>query len=493
MTELEVNDRSEGQAWLAGGGITGARLRAKDWSSTSLGAPAQWPHAVRTAVSICLHSRLPILLVVGSDQSIIYNDAFVPFLGGVEQSLVFGEPTRAEWGASWERLRPTFATVLAGEAASVDDVSLRIGSWVSGEYASARMECSPILAADGTSIDGAMCTCVATSAAAAISASEQHLRAAADLIGLGSYRSDPTTQSIEWDANLKAIWGLPPDAPVDFAIFLSGIHPDDRERVQAALGQSVDPAGDGICDIEYRVTGVNGGAERWVLTRGKTVFENNQVVGFHGVALDISKRKRAEQTNLLLIAELEHRTRNLLAVVSALSEQTLASCTTLEDFSGPFTDRLASLSRVQGLVSRGSASPATIGELVELELRALGAEPNSARVTVSGPEVALPTRSVQILALALHELATNARKHGALGSPDGELDVTWQLNADDGRRLTLDWRERGLAARTHTNTASHVGLGRMLIEKSLPYQLDAKTKLEIGGNEVHCLITMALE
>ena len=102
--------------------------------------------------------------------------------------------------------------------------------------------------------------------------------------------------------------------------------------MQAALGQSVDPEGDGVCDIEYRVIGVNGGAERWVATRGKTVFEDGKVVSFHGVVLDISERKRAEQTTQVLIAELEHRTRNLLAVVDALAEQTPRRASRFQDF-----------------------------------------------------------------------------------------------------------------------------------------------------------------
>ena len=143
--------------------------------------------------------------------------------------------------------------------------------------------------------------------------------------------------------------------------------------MQAALGAWVDPTGDGVCDIEYRVVGVHGGPTRWVTTRGKTIFENGQPASFHGVVLDISERKRAEQTNLVLIAELEHRTRNLLAVVNALAEQTLASCESVDDFVEPFRERLATLSRVQGLLSRAETSPVMIGELVELELRALGA------------------------------------------------------------------------------------------------------------------------
>lgn len=333
--------------------------------------------------------------------------------------------------------------------------------------------------------------------------SEEGLRAAVDLMGLGRFRSDPTTQAIEWDANLKAMWGLAPDAPVDFDIFVAGIHPDDRARVIAALGESTDPAGSGVCDVEYRVVGVNASTgadgagreagERWVASRGKTLFENGSVAGFHGVVLDISNRKRAEQTNLLLIGELEHRTRNLLAVVTALAEQTLESCRTIDDFAGPFTQRLETLSRVQSLLSRGETSPVMLGELVELELCALGAEADGERVIVAGPEVALPSRSVQILALGLHELATNARKHGALGAPEGRLSVTWDVT-DDGvaRRLALDWHERGISTRQTPPKGNRIGLGRTLIEQSLPFQLDAETRLDIGADEVRCTVSMAL-
>lgn len=321
------------------------------------------------------------------------------------------------------------------------------------------------------------------------------LRAAVDLVGLGRYRSDPLTQAIHWDARLKAMWGLAPDASVDLGLFLAGIHPEDRDRVQAALGQSVDPDGDGVCDIEYRVVGVNGGAERWVATRGKTVFEDGKVVSFHGVVLDISERKRAEATNLMLIAELEHRTRNLLAVVDSLAEQTLASCESLHDFAVPFRQRLATLSRVQGLLSRAETSPVTIGEVVGLELHALGADPDGVRVTVDGPDVPLPNRSVQILAMGLHELATNARKYGALGAPKGSLSVRWHVTSDNGpRTLVLHWAEDGIASRRTTPARpKRIGLGRTLIEESIPFQLDAQTRLAITADSVRCDISIALE
>jgi two-component sensor histidine kinase len=203
--------------------------------------------------------------------------------------------------------------------------------------------------------------------------------------------------------------------------------------------------------------------------------------------------KRSEETNLLLIAELQHRTRNLLSVVSLLSKETLASCGSLNDFADTFDARLAAISRVQGLLFRGNANVVTIDELVRLELQALGAQPDGQRVMVGGPEVALPHRSVQILALSLHELATNARKYGALGTAEGRLAVTWRVTVEDGNRhLALEWRESGVALYEKIAPARK-GFGRTLIEEALPYQLDAKTRLEFGDNDVCCSVLITLD
>jgi PAS domain S-box-containing protein len=445
--------------WLADAGEMGALVRSTDWSAIGLGALDGWSPSRRTAVDICLRSPHPTALFLGPEERVIYNQHFVRFLPTGEHPAALGAAGR-----------------------SVRDS-------ISGKP----FDFSPIVAADGETIDGTLCT--HTGARPASSMDDVHeLKAAIDLFKLGRYRQDPVTQAIEWDAHLKEMWGLAPDAPVDLGVFIRGIHPDDQARVQAAVGQSVDPNGDGVCDIEYRVVGVNGGAERWVATRGKTVFEQGRVASFHGVVLDISERKRAEHTNLTLIAELQHRTRNLLAVVDGLAEQTLASCESLDDFGGLFRERLATLSRVQGVLSRGESTPVMVGELVTLELRALGAEPDGVYVVVEGPDVALPNRAVQIFALGLHELATNARKHGALGSPEGRLRVEWRVSREGPReRLVLEWNETGIASRGPRAQSGRMGVGRTLIEKALPYQLDALTQLEVGDDAVHCVVSIALD
>lgn len=128
----------------------------------------------------------------------------------------------------------------------------------------------------------------------ALRESQTRLQAAIDLVGLSPYTWNPATGALDWNAQLKAMWGLPPDAQVDHEVFLSGIHPEDRPRVAAAIAQCSDPAGPGIYAIEYRVIGIGDGIERWVSTQGRTTFENGQPVGFTGAALDITERKRAE-------------------------------------------------------------------------------------------------------------------------------------------------------------------------------------------------------
>jgi PAS domain S-box-containing protein len=124
--------------------------------------------------------------------------------------------------------------------------------------------------------------------------SEARLQAAVDLSGLSLYSWNPLTGALQWDASTRAIWGLPPDAHVNQDIFLSGIHPEDRPLVDAAITRTIDPAGDGLYRAEYRVIGIGDNVERWVCAYGQTSFNKGKPVQHLGAVLDITERKRTE-------------------------------------------------------------------------------------------------------------------------------------------------------------------------------------------------------
>jgi PAS domain S-box-containing protein len=128
----------------------------------------------------------------------------------------------------------------------------------------------------------------------ALHRSEGRLQSTVDLLGLGLYAWDPQTNALEWDPRIKAMWGLPPDAHIDYGLWRDRVHPDDLARVEAAVAKCVDPNGDGVYFIEYRVNGMDG-MERWVAAHGRTTFERERPVRFLGVALDITERKRGEE------------------------------------------------------------------------------------------------------------------------------------------------------------------------------------------------------
>lgn len=128
----------------------------------------------------------------------------------------------------------------------------------------------------------------------ALSRNEARLRAATDLAGLGIYSWDPVTGALEWDNRVRAMWGLPPDTPVDMSVYEAGIHPEDLPKVRSAILACADPAGDGHYNIEYRVIGRDDNLTRYIATSGRTTFEEGRATGFIGAAIDITNQRQAE-------------------------------------------------------------------------------------------------------------------------------------------------------------------------------------------------------
>jgi two-component system, chemotaxis family, CheB/CheR fusion protein len=275
--------------------------------------------------------------------------------------------------------------------------------------------------------------------------------------------------------------------------WLDAMHPDDRGP---AIEAWRDATQTGVLQMEGRLRSAVDGSYRWFQTRAMPVRgERGEVVEWLGTSTDIDDLRRMQEQQHVMVAELQHRTRNLLGVVHSIAQQTVATSDTLASFEAAFNERLAALSRVQGLLSRAGDEPITLSTLIRSELDAFAAANLQERVVLDGPDVRIRKATVQTFALALHELATNARKYGALSNAHGQLSVTWWIHDSDGQvpRLVLEWVETGID-RQHGigGAAPENGYGRELIENALPYALDATTRYELGETEVRCLIELPL-
>ncbi len=284
----------------------------------------------------------------------------------------------------------------------------------------------------------------------------------------------------------------PQDIGTSIEWWVEALHPDDRARVSAGLQAAINGSQD-IWTGEYRLRRADGSYAD-VLHRGTVLRnQNGKACRMIGAISDQSERKRAEATQKLLIAELQHRTRNLLAIVTSVARQTERTSTSQEEFARSFYARLAALSRVQSLLSRGNGHRVLLGELIEEELAAHGAGTKGGRISVTGPEVALSSKTVQVLTLALHELATNATKYGALRQDQARLTISWAVSGSpEERLLALKWVESGVQLLAERSSIRR-GFGRDLIERALPYDLGGETCWRLEADGVHCELRVLLD
>ncbi|QDA36490.1 PAS domain S-box protein (plasmid) [Paracoccus liaowanqingii] len=252
-------------------------------------------------------------------------------------------------------------------------------------------------------------------------------------------------------------------------------------------------------DQEFRIRRATDGALRWIHDTGFPLLDGDGGIrAVAGVAADVTETRELADRQDVLVAELQHRTRNLIAVVRSISDKTLRGAASLDDFKVRFRCRLEALARVQGLLSRTtSVEKVSFDDLLRSELAALGADGQGAKVTLDGPDgVPLRSSMVQTLALALHELATNADKYGALSTanPDGRLAVRWHVDpaGDDSPRLHVEWQENGVKMLQAGALPRGGGYGRELIERALPYQLHAQTTYELCDDGVRCTIALPI-
>lgn len=327
-------------------------------------------------------------------------------------------------------------------------------------------------------------------AEAALSDSEERFRqfgeASSDLLWI----RDAETLAFEYlSPAFERLYGVPREQVLErnnVQAWLDLIHPDDRESAVTALRS----LRNGIpINDEFRMIGHD--EIRWVQNTDFPLRdETGKVVRIAGIAQDITERKRAIEMQATLLAELQHRVRNTLAVVRSIARRTAETSGTADEMLAHFQGRLDAFSRVQAALTRNASGSVDLHSLVDDELVAHAAREGQL-IKVEGPPLCLEAKTAERMSLAIHELVTNAVKHGALATPEGRIAVDWKVdNSGDRPRLLFNWAESGVSL--DPDAAPTDGFGTELLLRSLPYDLGAETNLELRRDGIRFEFAMPL-
>ncbi|WP_188311997.1 PAS domain S-box protein [Salinarimonas soli] len=320
---------------------------------------------------------------------------------------------------------------------------------------------------------------------AELAAANQRLEIAQSAGGIGVFDWNPVTDVSTVSPAYRALYGWAPDVPVDFDTWLARVHSDDRE---AARRDSERALAEGDYASEYRILRPDG-EERWIHARGVVTFdETGRPVRMVGVNLDITERKHAEDQKTLMVRELHHRVKNTLATVQAIANATARNATDIESFRQSFTARIISLARTHTLLTENAWGVIPLRDLLDTELAPY--EEEAGRVVREGPAILLPSDVALAFGMAVHELTTNAAKHGALSTPTGRLVVRWALDETDAtRRLRFSWVERGGPV---TSPPKRKGFGSRLLQHMLAGQLKGDVLMDYAPEGLTFSIDIAL-
>ncbi len=299
------------------------------------------------------------------------------------------------------------------------------------------------------------------------------------------------TPSLEWQYVNPAFYqytGLPEGEGLG-SRWLSVLHPDDAQEYRRLLALSTQTGSP--VELEFRLRDASG-TYQWFLGKTHAIMSPaGKVSQWFGSCINIHARRLAENRQNLLLTELQHRVKNILAVVRSLANRTAENTETLEDFVAHFDGRLSAMGRTQNILARSPEGGVDLTELVHEELVGHAAHFDD-QVEVSGPEIKLRAKPAQTLGLAIHELTTNAIKYGALSTRSGHIKVSWRVGERLGDpRLTFEWLESGVPVIDQAPARN--GFGRELIERGLPYDLRANTALEFRQGGVRCVMEIPLD
>jgi len=285
--------------------------------------------------------------------------------------------------------------------------------------------------------------------------------------------------------NAAQILGLDPNKPFSAAEFLERVHPDDRADFKARI-RTVSPD-----KPSYKKTfrfRCPDGREIWLEESSIAEFDSTgQCLRLKGLTLDITERKLSDERQGLLIAELDHRVKNLLARVAVITSYTRQGSNSIDQFVQVLDRRIQSMAAAHSLLSQSRWSGVNLADLVHSQLAPYA---TTANTTIGGPDVTLTPTVTQAVAMALHELVTNAVKYGALSNPSGHVAVNWHQPVDEeASRVKIEWRESGGPPVVRPAKA---GYGTSLIREMIPHELGGTVDLAFVTDGVCCRIEVPL-
>jgi PAS domain S-box-containing protein len=315
---------------------------------------------------------------------------------------------------------------------------------------------------------------------AELSRSEERLRLAFEAAQMGWWDYDVVADKVTWSQSLVRIMGFSPQA---FGGTIEGalqyVHPDDRGRFLDLVQQGI--AGEDGQNCELRFVRPDGSV-RWSLAAGQVIRDGSgRPLHFAGVDLDITQRKQAEERQLTLIRELDHRAKNLLAVVQSVLR--LSHADTTAEFIAAVDGRVRALARTHTLLSETRWQSVDMERLVGEEIAPFATD-EAKRIVAAGPPISLHPATAQSLALAVHELATNAVKYGALSAPSGRIALQWSIEPD---AMVLRWVETdGPPVKTPTRK----GFGMAVIEAGVQHQLGGSATFDWRPSGLQCSLAI---
>jgi PAS domain S-box-containing protein len=329
-------------------------------------------------------------------------------------------------------------------------------------------------------------------AEAALRQSESRLRLALDAGRMAVWESDSRTNSVTTSPELNRLLGFPEDASPSIEEIRDRYAPGAQDRLRAAAAAAL-ARGERNAEEELEIIWPDG-SRHWLLLRAdlEVVTGEDGAVSIKamGVAFEITERKLWEERQRLLINELNHRVKNTLATVQSIALQSFRrmDAATGSNVVTAFQDRLFALARAHDILTRdnweGAELRDIVGEVIEPYCRQ-----SSGRCDIDGPRVRLTPSMALALSMAVHELATNAAKYGALSVSEGQVSISWSVIPGEPRQLILCWQERGGPP---VVLPQRKGFGTRLIERSLAQELAGEVSLAYVPTGVVCTIKAPL-